>query len=90
MHGELLQHLLIPHTLEKCNYNTSIGDMRNDVVNLSEPLNEAAQRFPRTLLHGMEIGLITRPRICTLKVGCELMTQLLSKGERALRQVHEP
>jgi hypothetical protein len=61
MHGELLQHLLIPHTLAECNYNRSIGDMRNGVVNLGKPLNEGAQRFPRTLLYGGEIGLITRP-----------------------------
>jgi hypothetical protein len=90
MCGELFQHLLIPHTLVKCNYNRRIEDMKNGVMNLREPLNEGAQRFPRTLLHGMEIGLITRPRVCTLKVGCELTVQLMRRSERALRQVHEP
>jgi hypothetical protein len=34
MHGELLQHLLIPHTLTKCNHNRSIGDTRNGIANL--------------------------------------------------------
>jgi hypothetical protein len=68
----------------------SIGDMRNGVVNLEKMLNEGAQRSPQTLLHGVEIGLITRPRVGTLKVGRELMAQLLPGGERALRQVHEP
>jgi hypothetical protein len=90
MHGELLQHLLIPHTLAKYNYNRSIRDMRNGVTNLRELLNEGAQRFPRMLLHDVEIGLIIRPHICTLKVGYELTAQLLPRGERALRQVHEP
>jgi hypothetical protein len=33
----------------------------------------------RTLTHGVEIGLIARPRVCTLKVGCELMAQLVPK-----------
>jgi hypothetical protein len=60
MHGELLQHLLIPHILAKCNHNRSIGDTRNGVANLEKPLNEGAQRFPRTLLYSVEIDLITR------------------------------
>jgi hypothetical protein len=59
MRGELLQHLLIPHTLAKCSYNRSIGDTRNGVANLRKLLNEGAQRFPQMLLHGVEIGLIT-------------------------------
>jgi hypothetical protein len=42
MRGELLQHLIIPHTLVKCNHNRSIGDMRNSVVNLRKLLNEGA------------------------------------------------
>jgi hypothetical protein len=71
--GELLQHLLIPHTLVKCIYNKSIGDMRNGVANLRELLNDGVQRFPWMLLHGVEIDLITRLHICTLEVDCELM-----------------
>jgi hypothetical protein len=42
MHGELLQHLLISHTLVKCNHKRSIGDMRDGVANLREPLDEGA------------------------------------------------
>jgi hypothetical protein len=42
MRGDLLQHLLIPHTLVKHDYNRSIGDMRNGVTNLREPLDEEA------------------------------------------------
>jgi hypothetical protein len=42
MRDELLQHLLIPHTLAKCNHNTSIGYTRNGVANLGKPLNEGA------------------------------------------------
>jgi hypothetical protein len=38
--GELLQHLLIPYSLMKCNHHRSIGDMRNGIVNLGEPLGE--------------------------------------------------
>jgi hypothetical protein len=90
MHGELFQHLLIPHTLAKRDYNRSIGNTRNGIVNLREPLDEGAQRFPWTLSHDLEIGLIARSRVCTLKVGCELMAQLLSRGESALRQNNEP
>jgi hypothetical protein len=40
--GELLQHLLIPHTLAKCNYNRSIENARDGVANLGEPLDEGA------------------------------------------------
>jgi hypothetical protein len=90
MHGELFQHLLIPHTLVKCDYNRSMGNMRNGVANMREPLDKGAQRFPQTSTHGVEIGLIAWPRVCTLEVGCELMTHLLPRGESALRQVHEP
>jgi hypothetical protein len=41
MRGELFQHL-IPHTLMKCDYNRSIGNIRNGVTNLREPLDEGA------------------------------------------------
>jgi hypothetical protein len=85
MRGELFQHLLIPHTLVKHDYNKSIGNMNNGVANLREPLDEGAQRFPRTLSHDVEIGLIAWPHVCTLEVGCELTAQLLPRGESALR-----
>jgi hypothetical protein len=74
--GELLQHLLIPYSLVKCNHYRSIGDTRNGIVNLREPLDEGAQRFPRALLDGVEIGLISRSSISALKGGRELAAQL--------------
>jgi hypothetical protein len=40
--GELLYHLLVPHTLVKCNYNKSIRNVRDGVANLGEPLDEGA------------------------------------------------
>jgi hypothetical protein len=90
MCGKLFQHLLIAHTLVKHDYNKSIGNTRNGVTNPREPLDEGVQRFPQTLSHGVEIGLIAQPRVCTLEVGCEQMAQLLPKVESALRKVHEP
>jgi hypothetical protein len=60
----------------KCNYYRSIGHTRNGIVNLREPLDEGAQGFPRALLDGMEIGLVTRPSISTLEVSRELVAQL--------------
>jgi hypothetical protein len=74
--GELLQHLLILYSLAKCNHYRSIRDTRNGIANLREPLDEGAQGFPQALLDGMEIGLVTRPSISTLEVGCELVAQL--------------
>jgi hypothetical protein len=74
--GELLQHLLIPYPPTKCNYYRSIGDLRNGIANLREPLDEGAQGFPLALLDGMEIGLITRPSISALEAGRELVAQL--------------
>jgi hypothetical protein len=74
--GELLQHLLIPYSLAKCNHYRSIGDTRNGIANLRESLDEGAQGFPWALLDGMEIDLITRLSISALEVGCELATQL--------------
>jgi hypothetical protein len=74
--GELLQHLLIPYALVKCNHYRSIGDMRNGIVNLREPLDEGAQGFPWPLLDGVEIGLVTRPSLGALEVGHELAAQL--------------
>jgi hypothetical protein len=58
MRGELFKHLLTRHTLAKHDYNRSIENTRNDIVNLREPLDEGAQRFPRTLMHNVEISLI--------------------------------
>jgi hypothetical protein len=60
----------------KCNHYRSIGDTRNGIVNLREPLDKGAQGFPRALLDGVEISLITRPSISALEVGCELVAQL--------------
>jgi hypothetical protein len=53
-------------------------------------MDEGTQRFSRALLDGMEVHLIARARVSTLKVGRELVAQLLPSGERPLRQVHEP
>jgi hypothetical protein len=74
--GKLLQHLLIPCSLAKCNYHRSIGDTSNGITNLGEPLDEGAQGFPRALLDGMEVGLVARPSISALEVGRELAAQL--------------
>jgi hypothetical protein len=74
--GELLQHLLILYSLMKCNHYRSIGDTRNDIANLREPLDEGAQGFLRALLDGVEIGLVTRSSISAIKVGRELAAQL--------------
>jgi hypothetical protein len=71
-----LQHLLIPYSPVKCNHYRSIGDTRNGIANLREPLDEGVQGFPRVLLNGMEIGLVTRPSINALEVGRELAVQL--------------
>jgi hypothetical protein len=70
--GALVQHLLIPYPLAKCKHYRSIGDTRNGIANLREPLDEGAQGFNRTLLDGVEIGLVTRPSISALEVGREL------------------
>jgi hypothetical protein len=70
--GNLLQHLLIPYSLTKYNYHRSIGDTRNVIMNLREPLDEGAQGFPWALLDGMVVSLVVRPCIHTLKVGREL------------------
>jgi hypothetical protein len=74
--GELLQHLLIPYSLVKYNHYRSIGDTRNGIANPRKPLDEGVQGFPRALLDGVEISLVTRPSISALKVGRELTTQL--------------
>jgi hypothetical protein len=74
--GELLQHLLIPYSLMKCNHYRSIGDMRNGIANLRELQDEGAQGFPRALVDGVEIGLVTRLSISALEVGCKLVAQL--------------
>jgi hypothetical protein len=59
----------------KCNYHESIGDMRNDIANLGELLDEGPQVFPQALLDGVEVGLVARPDISALKVDCELVAQ---------------
>jgi hypothetical protein len=82
--GELFQHFPIPYTLAKCNHNRSIGDTRDGVVNLRELLDEGTQSLARVLLYGMEVGLIVRLRVSTLKVGRELVAQLSLGGERPL------
>jgi hypothetical protein len=61
MGGKLLKHLLIPYSMVKCNYHRSIGDMRNGIAKLREPLDEGVQGFPRALLDGMEVGLVAQP-----------------------------
>jgi hypothetical protein len=58
MRGKLLQHLLIPHALLKCNDNRIIGDTRDGVANLRELLDEGTQSLPQALLYGMEVSVI--------------------------------
>jgi hypothetical protein len=69
--GELLQHLLIPYSLVKCNHHRSIRDTGNGIANLREPLDKGAQGFPWALLDGVEVSLIAWPSISTVKVGRE-------------------
>jgi hypothetical protein len=45
-------------------------------MNLREPLDEGVQGFPRPLLDGVKIGLVTRPSLGALEVGRELVAQL--------------
>jgi hypothetical protein len=80
MGGELQQHLLIPYSLAKCNYHRSIGDTRNGIANLGEPLDEGAQGFPQALLDGVEVDLIAWPSINALKVGRELVDEHKCSG----------
>jgi hypothetical protein len=40
---QLLEHLLISHAPSKSNYNISIGDARDGISNLGEPLDEGPQ-----------------------------------------------
>jgi hypothetical protein len=70
--SELLQHLLIPYPVAKCNHNRGIGDTRDGVANLGEPLHEGVQRLPRTLLDSVEVGLVAWLGISALEVGREL------------------
>jgi hypothetical protein len=88
--SELLQHLLIPYPLAKCNHYRGIRDTRDGVANLGEPLDEGAQRLPRTLLDIVEVGLVAWPGVTALKVGRELAAQLWLGVEGSLGQVHEP
>jgi hypothetical protein len=43
VHGQLLEHLLVPHTLSKCYNDRSIRNARDGVPYLGEPLDEGAQ-----------------------------------------------
>jgi hypothetical protein len=64
------------YSLAKCIHYRGIGDTRNGIAKVREPLDEGAWGFPRALLDGVEIGLVTRPSISALKVGRELAAQL--------------
>jgi hypothetical protein len=88
--GELLQHLLIPYPVAKCNHYRSIGDTMNGIANLREPLDEGAQGFPWPLLDGMKIGLVTWPSIGALEVGREMVAPLWPGVEGPLGEIHEP
>jgi hypothetical protein len=43
VHGHLLEHLLVTHTMLKRDNDRSIGDARDGVLSLGEPLDEGAQ-----------------------------------------------
>jgi hypothetical protein len=44
--GTLVRQVVIPYPVPKCNHYRSIGDTRNGIANLREPLDEGAQGFP--------------------------------------------
>jgi hypothetical protein len=76
MGSKLLQHLIISYPLAKRNHNRGIGDTRDGVANLGEPLDEGAQRLPRALPDSVEVGLVAWPGVSALEVGRELAAQL--------------
>jgi hypothetical protein len=88
--GELLQHLLIPYSLVKCNHHRSIGDTGNGIANLREPLDEGVQGFPRALLDDVEVGLVARSSISTLEIGHEQVAQLWPGVKGPLREIRVP
>jgi hypothetical protein len=60
----------------KCNHHRSIGDTRNSITNLREPLDEGAQGFLWALLDGVEVDLVAQLSISALEVDRELAAQL--------------
>jgi hypothetical protein len=82
--GQLLEHLLISHTLSKSDNNRSIGDVGDSVSNLGEPLDEGRQCLPWALLHSVEVDLVARVSVGALEVDRELTAQLRPGGEGPL------
>jgi hypothetical protein len=72
MSCQLLQHLLIAHSLCESDNGRSGGNAWDGVSCLRKTLDEGSQQLPRTFLHGMEVDLDAGLRVGTLKVCHEL------------------
>jgi len=82
---ELLQHLLVSHTLAKRKYDSRGRNSGYGVANLREPLRERSQRLSLALFHCQEVSLAARAHVGTLKVRHELFAQIVPSFYRSLR-----
>jgi hypothetical protein len=62
-HGELLQHLLVLHSLWECDDDKSRVDAGDGVIHLGEVLDVGAQHLSWALLHDVEVDLHYGPQV---------------------------
>ena len=90
MDDELLQHPVVGDAFFEGRDDHLVGDVRDLVADLAEPLDVLAEGLARPLLDDAQIVVGMGPLIRALEVGDELRALLGPGVDGFLRQVAEP
>ena len=88
--AELLEHPVVGDAFLEGRDDHIVGDVRNLVADLAEPLDVLAESFTRPLLDDAQVVVGVGTLVHALEVGDELCAQLGLGVDGFLRQVAEP
>ena len=90
MDAELLEHPVVGDAFLEGRDDHVVGDVRDFVADLAEPLDVLAKGLARPLLDDAQIVVGVGTFVCALEVGNELRAEISPGVDGFLRQVAEP
>ena len=90
MDAELLEHPMVGDAFYEGRDDHVVGDVRDLVADLAEPLDILVERLARPLLYDAQVVVGVGTFVRALEVGNELCAQLGPGVDGFLRQVVEP
>ena len=90
MNAEILEHPVVGDALLEGRDDHVVGDVRNLVADLAEPLDVLAEGLARPLLHKAQVVVGVCTLVRALEVGNEHPAELLPGVDGVLWQVAKP